>query len=96
MPQLDIFLDAEGMLEGVDPQKVIELETPLKIGGLSGGMTSGKPSVSFGFTLPDGKVVFAQTSMKLFHVAAKAFATRYGWQDDSSVITDGINRIGNA
>jgi len=92
MPQLDIFLDAEGMLEGVNPANVIELTTPLKIGGLPGGMTSGKPSVSFGFTLPDGRTVFAQTSMRLFHVAAKAFATRYGWQDTDYEVVDGVNR----
>ena len=97
MPQLDIFLNAEGMLEGADPDKIVQLKSPLKIGGLSGGMTSGKPSVSFGFTMPDGTVVFAETSMRLFHMAAKAFAARYGWQDgDELPIVDGVDRSFNA
>ena len=93
--ELEIFLSAEGMLEGVKQEELIELKTPLKIGGLPGGMVSGKPSVSFGFTLPDGKVVFAQTSMRLFHVAAKAFAQRYGWQDAEYEVVDGSNRKGD-
>lgn len=92
--ELKIYLDAEGMLDGCDPDKLIQLETPLKIGGLEGGMVSGKPSVSFGFTMPDGTTVFAQTSMRLFHSAAKAFAARYGWQDrdDDYTVVDGVNR----
>lgn len=98
MVELRIFLNAESMLEEEYKAKreFIDLKTPLKIGALEGGMKSGKHSISFGFTLPDGRVVFAETSMKLFHTAAKLFAQKFGWQDDGSIsflaIVDGQNR----
>jgi hypothetical protein len=94
MALLKIFLAGDGMLEGIPRENVIIADNDIKIGGLAGGMTSGKPSISFAITLPDGKVVFAETSMRLFHTAAKAFASKYGWQDDSDfVVVDGINRV---
>ena len=82
MPVLSIYLDGEGMLRGVDVNKIVQLDSPIKIGALTKGMSSGRPSISFAFELPDGRTVFAQTSMRLFHIAAKAFAAKYGWQDD--------------
>ena len=46
--------------------------TPIEMGGLRGGMTSGKPSVAFCFTLPDGSVVLAETSLALLQAATVA------------------------
>lgn len=96
MLQLDIFIDAEGMLSDVDPKKIIQLKTPLRMGALKGGMQSGKHAICFGFTLPNGQVVFAETSMKLFHQAAKMYAAKFGWQDDNTIqvtaFIDGQNR----
>jgi hypothetical protein len=85
MIKLTIHLNAEGMLEGVSPEDVIHLRNTLEIGVLEGGMQSGKPSVAFAFTLPDGKKVFAETSLKLFQAAAKAFAAKYGWIGDEEI-----------
>jgi hypothetical protein len=42
------------------------------------GTDTGQPAVGFRFLLPDGKTVFAMTSMRLFFMAAKAFGARYG------------------
>lgn len=56
----------------VDSGQLIHLTTPIEVGGLPRGMTSGRASVSFCFTLPDGRVVLAETSMRLFKVAADA------------------------
>ena len=69
------------MLVGKDPSQIIIAEKDLKIGVLPGGMVSGAPSVSLVFPLDDGKVVFAETSYRLFMAAAKAFAAKYGWPE---------------
>ena len=81
MIALDIFLNAEGMLKGVDPSIIIEAKKDISVGVLESGMQSGKPSVSFSFELPDGRVVFAETSYALFMACARAFAARYGWPE---------------
>ena len=54
----------------------------IQVAALDGGMTSGRPSVTLRFGLPDGRVVLVETSMRLFLAMARAFAARYGWQDD--------------
>jgi hypothetical protein len=91
MPALSIFLDANGMLNDIPEKKIIHITEPIKVGALLAGMSSGKASIAFGITLPNGQVVLAETSMRLFHIAAKAFAVRYGWQDDET-IAEGNNR----
>ncbi|MBA7553597.1 hypothetical protein ES705_46191 [subsurface metagenome] len=50
----------------------------ISIAALSKGMASGKPSISIRIDLPDGKVVIAETSMRLFLGAAEAFKAKYG------------------
>jgi hypothetical protein len=40
-------------------------------------MASGKPSVMLRIDLPDGRVVLAETSLRLFAAAAHAFASNY-------------------
>lgn len=93
--QLSIFMDADGMLEGTNQDEIIQLEGTLKVGALEHGMQSGKPAICFGFTLPDGRTVLAQTSMRLFHATAKAFAARFGWQDEVDyAVVDGVERSG--
>ncbi len=81
MIALHIFLDADGMMKDVDRSKIVEANKDISIGILDGGMQSGKPSVALSFELPDGKVVFAETSYALFMTCAKAFAARYGWPE---------------
>lgn len=82
MISLDIHMIADGMLKGRDPKSIIEADKNIAIGVLPGGMQSGRHSVSFGFELPDGRTVFAETSYALFMACAKAFAARYGWPPD--------------
>lgn len=50
----------------------------LGVAALAGGMSSGRPSVAFKFDLPDGRVVLAETSLRLFLAAADALRARYG------------------
>lgn len=78
MIAIDLFLNADGMLDGVTADKIIIAEKNIKMGVLEGGMASGKPSVSFGIYLPDGRVVFAETSLLLLQSAIRAFTARYG------------------
>lgn len=52
--------------------------TVMYITGLEGGMASGKPSVAFAFNLPDGRFVFAQTSLAMLLTVADALRGRYG------------------
>jgi len=78
MPVLRILMDADGMADTKDPDKLIMLDTPITVGFLKGGMESGKASVAFMFDLPDGKTVIAQTSMDLFLTAARAYCAKFG------------------
>jgi hypothetical protein len=76
-PIIRIILDGEGMGTGRDMGKAIPLNT-MVIAGLPGGMVSGKPSIMFVFDLPDGRWVFAETSLALFLNAADGFVAYYG------------------
>lgn len=51
---------------------------PIGVGGLAGGMSSGKPSVALRIDLPDGRHVIAETSLALFLMAADALKARFG------------------
>lgn len=56
---------------------VIHVTGPIEVGTLDSGMESGKPSVMFCFTLPDGRVVIAETSLELFTAAARGLAAAH-------------------
>jgi hypothetical protein len=53
-------------------------DADIAVAGLAHGMQSGDPSVSFTFALPDGRVVFAETSLRLLLTAADALKARHG------------------
>lgn len=53
-------------------------DASIEIGALPAGMASGKPSIAFGFALPDGRVVLAESSLQLLLTAADAFRAKYG------------------
>lgn len=60
--------------------KVIHLGNdakPIQVALLDDGMQSGRPSVTIRLDLPDGKVVLAETSLRLFVLAGRAFAAKY-------------------
>lgn len=80
MVALVVHLDGTGKFEDWKDREKIHLgeDAPaIRLAGLSQGMTSGKPSVAIGIELPDGRVVIAQTSMRLLLAAAKALEARY-------------------
>jgi hypothetical protein len=60
----------------LDPHEVTEASIK-GVALLKNGMESGRPSVAFRIDLPDGDVVIAQTSARLFCVAAKAIMARH-------------------
>lgn len=87
MPSLRIVLDPErdGLGLGVsDPKDIVHLaaDAEIVVSGLPDGMVGGRPSMMFGFKLPDGRVVIAETSWRLFAAAYKAFAGQFG--DDTA------------
>lgn len=51
---------------------------PIQIGALEGGMIDGRPSVAIRIDLPDGRIVVAETSLRLFQVANAALLGRFG------------------
>lgn len=79
-----IKLEGDGawpdLVEKMQAGKVIHIGngSHIEVAALSGGMTSGRPSVMFRIDLPDGRTVMAETSMRLFLTAARAFEARYG------------------
>ena len=78
---LTIHLDGDRLIEDLADREIIHLGNdaqPIRIGALDGGMASGRTSVAFGFELPGGQVVLAETSLRLFLVAADALRARYG------------------
>lgn len=84
MPQINILLNGAASIKASDLARVIEVHSPLTVAALPAGMQSGAASVSFTFELPDGKVIFFETSLALFQLAAKMFAARYGWQHEKA------------
>jgi hypothetical protein len=84
MARLDIFLEGDGAFKDLqtkygDPIELSE-EEGIRITGLHHGMTSGRPSVAFAFILPEdseGRWVFAQTTLRLLLVAARALEAKF-------------------
>lgn len=77
MISLELNLHGDGAWPDVTPETMVRAER-MRVAGLAAGMTSGLPSVAFCFTLPDGKHVFAETSLRLFLTAADGLKARYG------------------
>jgi hypothetical protein len=51
---------------------------PVSVAGQHAGTDGGSPSVWFRFNLPDGRIVLAQTTLKLLQRAADSLLARYG------------------
>ncbi len=91
MPQMTLNLDGDNAwpdLRDMPSNKIVWLpETAMiQVAALDGGMSSGKPSVTFRIDLPDGRVVLAQTSARLFVMAAAAIVTRWPDVDDGTML----------
>lgn len=83
MPELTILLPghrSELLAAAVEADKLTQLnqDAEMQITGLPDGMQSGKPSVAFVFELPDGTVLFAETSWRLFATAFWSLASSFG------------------
>lgn len=82
MPSLQIKLNGDGAFADLQARHgepiVIPEEQSIRVAGVGAGMTSGLPSVAFGIVLPDGRWVFAQTSLRLFLTAADTLKAKFG------------------
>ncbi len=81
MPAISVILQGDGAWPDVIGKEVIHLGNnapPIQVAALPGGMQSGLPSVTIRIDLPDGKVVLAETSLKLFLFAADALRAKFG------------------
>ena len=83
MPQLDVNVEGTGgaYAEVFRRARSVELphHIPIRIETLDGGMQRGGPSVGLIIELPQEQiVVLAQTSVKLFQMAAFAMFSKYG------------------
>lgn len=84
MPELRIVLDPDQLGLGIEYEgQLIHLgdDAEIVITGLPDGMTSGKPSMAFAFKLPNGDLVVAETSWRLFATAYSAFLGKFGDPD---------------
>ena len=81
MLQFHVILNGDGAWPDLEViaalGKLIEYQSDISVAVLEGGMESGKPSVSFRFDLPDGRVLIAQTSLRLFLQVADILSAKY-------------------
>ena len=81
MPAMTIKLPgSEPVWPELEPAEIIHLANdapPIQVAVLEGGMRSGLPSLALRLDLPDGKIVIAETSARLFCTAARAILARY-------------------
>jgi len=56
------------------PDKLLDVNA---LGILTNGTEEGRPVVIVRINLPSGEVILAQTTLRLFQAAARAFAARY-------------------
>lgn len=83
MPTINVNLDGEGvwpdMEQLINDGKLIIIpdEAAIDIAVLDDGTVSGEPSMAFRFHLPDGKVVFAQTTLRLYLLTASVIQAKY-------------------
>ena len=81
MLALTVRLEGDGAFPDLRNKEVIHLANnapPIQIAALEGGMTSGAPSIVIRVDLPDGRVVMAETSLRLFQGANNVLRARYG------------------
>lgn len=87
MPDLNIFLTGDNAWPDLRDRQddIIHLSDSgyLGIAVLDGGMRSGRASVMIRIDLPDGKVVMAETSLRLLTMATRAFNEKHPDPDDA-------------
>jgi hypothetical protein len=83
MPEMILRIEGEVPPEWRVDEKAYQTELPLRVCTLDHGMASGRPSVAVFvdfFRLGRKETVVAQTSVKLFQLAAAAMLGKYGDQ----------------
>jgi len=77
---LSVILNGDNAWPDLKDKPIIHLGSGgpmIQVAVLEGGMASGLPSVAIRLDLPDGQVVIAETSARLFCTAAKAIMAKY-------------------
>ena len=80
MIQMVIKLTGDGAWPDLAEKDVIHLANgapPIRVCVIDAGLVSGRPSVALRLDLPDGRVVVAETTARLFVSAGRAIAARY-------------------
>lgn len=80
MPVMKVILEEPAWADIAD-KAVIHLGSdapPIQIAAMIGGMSGGAPSVAIRIDLPDGRIVVAETSLRLFQMANAALLGRFG------------------
>ena len=90
MPEMKIFIDGDGAIADLSGRPMIHLGNdapPIRVMALKGGMRSGRTSVAIVIELPppERRVVAAETSLRLFQMAAVAFTAKYGNETEAAV-----------
>lgn len=78
MLALQVIVDGDGCWSDLKSKEIIHVTDGLHVAGLAKGMKGGAPSIAIRVDLPDGRVVIAETSLKLFLTAADMLKARYG------------------
>jgi hypothetical protein len=79
MPTLELVMDGSNWPELRD-HDIIHLGNnapAIGVAVLDAGMSSGRPSIMMRLDLPDGRIVLAETSMRLFVHAASMMLAKY-------------------
>lgn len=80
MPLMTVILDGDGCWPDAVADNVILLGNrapPIQVAVLEHGVTSGRPSVTLRVDLPDGRMVLAETTARLFCTVARAIMGKY-------------------
>lgn len=80
MQAIHLILEGDGAWPELDDGRVVQhlgTGTTIAIAALQRGTRSGQPSVAFRFDLPDGSVVLAETTLRLFLATGDALRVRY-------------------
>jgi len=84
MVTLELILDGTVMSSGpsFDPDTTLHVTGPIKVIGMPAGTAEGNPTVLLRIALPDGREMFAETTLKLFTLAADTLKAFYGQTAD--------------
>jgi hypothetical protein len=78
MEALDVILDGDNAWTELRGPGMYTAAEWTAVAGLADGTSGGKPAVVVRITMPDGSAVLAQTTLRLFLMAADALKARYG------------------